>query len=163
MRWSASTSRRRPGSSPPSRAPSFTVASVEERPYRRSPAAPFITSTIQQEAARKLRFAAQRTMRVAQGLYERGYITYMRTDSTTLSETAVRAAREQATALYGAGLGPGVTAGVQEPGEERPGGARGDPARRGAVPPAAPRSAASSPATSCGSTSSSGSARWPPR
>ena len=80
----------------------FEVASVEERPYRRSPAAPFITSTLQQEAARKLRFSAQRAMQVAQRLYERGYITYMRTDSTTLSDTAVRAAREQAQALYGA-------------------------------------------------------------
>ncbi len=79
----------------------FAVASVEERPFRRSPAAPFITSTLQQEASRKLRFSAQRTMRVAQSLYERGYITYMRTDSTTLSETAVRAAREQARELYG--------------------------------------------------------------
>src|SRR5208283_2751128 len=79
----------------------FRVASVEERPYRRSPAAPFITSTLQQEAARKLRFSAQRTMQVAQRLYERGYITYMRTDSTTLSDTAVAAAREQARALYG--------------------------------------------------------------
>ena len=80
----------------------FAVAAVEERPYRRSPAAPFITSTLQQEAARKLRFSAQRTMQVAQRLYERGYITYMRTDSTTLSDTAVRAARDQAQALYGA-------------------------------------------------------------
>jgi DNA topoisomerase-1 len=80
----------------------FEVASVEERPYRRSPAAPFITSTLQQEAARKLRFSAQRTMQVAQRLYERGYITYMRTDSTTLSDTAIKAAREQAQALYGA-------------------------------------------------------------
>jgi DNA topoisomerase-1 len=80
----------------------FEVASVEERPYRRSPAAPFITSTLQQEAARKLRFSAQRTMQVAQRLYERGYITYMRTDSTTLSDTAIRAARDQAQALYGA-------------------------------------------------------------
>jgi DNA topoisomerase-1 len=79
----------------------FKVASVEERPYRRSPAAPFITSTLQQEAARKLRFSAQRTMQVAQHLYERGYITYMRTDSTTLSDTAVKAARDQARALYG--------------------------------------------------------------
>ena len=79
----------------------FKVASVDERPYRRSPAAPFITSTLQQEAARKLRFSAQRTMQVAQRLYERGYITYMRTDSTTLSETAVKAARDQARALYG--------------------------------------------------------------
>ena len=80
----------------------FEVSSVEERPYRRSPAAPFITSTLQQEAARKLRFSAQRTMQVAQRLYERGYITYMRTDSTTLSDTAIKAAREQAQALYGA-------------------------------------------------------------
>jgi DNA topoisomerase-1 len=82
-------------------AASFRVASVEERPYRRSPAAPFMTSTLQQEAARKLRYSAQRTMRLAQALYERGFITYMRTDSTTLSDTAVRAAREQATSLYG--------------------------------------------------------------
>jgi len=80
----------------------FEVASVEERPYRRSPAAPFITSTLQQDAARKLRFSAQRTMQVAQRLYERGYITYMRTDSTTLSDTAISAARDQAQALYGA-------------------------------------------------------------
>ncbi|MGO9911710.1 MAG: type I DNA topoisomerase, partial [Acidimicrobiales bacterium] len=79
----------------------FTVASVEDRPFRRSPAAPFITSTLQQEAARKLRYSAQRTMRIAQALYERGFITYMRTDSTTLSDTAVNAAREQARHLYG--------------------------------------------------------------
>ncbi len=85
---------------------SFAVVSVEQRPFRRSPAAPFITSTLQQEASRKLRFSAQRTMRVAQGLYERGYITYMRTDSTTLSETAVKAARQQAVALYGASSVP---------------------------------------------------------
>jgi len=79
----------------------FTVRSVEDKPYRRSPAAPFMTSTLQQEASRKLRWGAQRTMRVAQGLYERGYITYMRTDSTTLSESAVNAARAQAGDLYG--------------------------------------------------------------
>jgi DNA topoisomerase-1 len=79
----------------------FTVRSVEDKPYRRSPAAPFMTSTLQQEASRKLRWGAQRTMRVAQGLYERGYITYMRTDSTTLSESAVNAARAQAAQLYG--------------------------------------------------------------
>jgi DNA topoisomerase-1 len=86
----------------------FRVASVEERPYRRSPAAPFITSTLQQEAARKLHFSAQRTMQVAQRLYERGYITYMRTDSTTLSDTAVKAARGQAQELYGEKSVPGV-------------------------------------------------------
>jgi DNA topoisomerase-1 len=80
----------------------MTVASVEEKPGTRRPSPPFMTSTLQQEASRKLRWGGQRTMRVAQGLYERGYITYMRTDSTTLSETAIAAAREQARQLYGA-------------------------------------------------------------
>ena len=80
----------------------FVVRSVEDKPYKRSPAAPFMTSTLQQEASRKLRWGAQRTMRVAQGLYERGFITYMRTDSTTLSESALNAARRQAAELYGA-------------------------------------------------------------
>src|SRR5438067_11736480 len=79
----------------------FAVRSVEERPYKRSPYAPFMTSTLQQEAGRKLRFSSQRTMSVAQRLYENGYITYMRTDSTTLSETALAAARGQARELYG--------------------------------------------------------------
>ncbi|WP_051773239.1 type I DNA topoisomerase [Saccharothrix sp. NRRL B-16314] len=77
------------------------VSSVEEKPYTRKPYAPFMTSTLQQEAGRKLRFSADRTMRTAQKLYENGYITYMRTDSTTLSETAITAARAQATELYG--------------------------------------------------------------
>ncbi|GAB1514924.1 type I DNA topoisomerase [Actinophytocola sp. KF-1] len=77
------------------------VASVEEKPYTRRPYAPFMTSTLQQEAGRKLRFGSDRTMRVAQRLYENGYITYMRTDSTTLSETAIAAARAQARELYG--------------------------------------------------------------
>ena len=80
----------------------FIVSELAERPYTQRPAAPFITSTLQQEAGRKLRFTAQRTMRVAQGLYENGYITYMRTDSTILSEQAVTAARQQARSLYGA-------------------------------------------------------------
>ena len=79
----------------------FTVRRVEEKPYRRSPYPPFMTSTLQQEAGRKLRFSSQRTMQVAQRLYENGYITYMRTDSTTLSEAAVAAARAQARDLYG--------------------------------------------------------------
>lgn len=79
----------------------YTVRSVVEKPGKRSPKAPFMTSTLQQEASRRFRWNAQRTMRVAQGLYERGYITYMRTDSTTLSETAVAAARSQAAELYG--------------------------------------------------------------
>ena len=80
----------------------FTVSSVEEKPYTRRPAAPFMTSTLQQEASRKLRLSSQQTMRVAQRLYENGYITYMRTDSTTLSESALAAARDQARELYGA-------------------------------------------------------------
>ena len=78
------------------------VTSREAKPYRRTPAAPFITSTYQQEASRKLRLSSSQAMRVAQGLYERGYITYMRTDSTTLSETAVGAARAQIAEKYGA-------------------------------------------------------------
>jgi DNA topoisomerase-1 len=79
----------------------LAVSSVEEKPYTRRPYAPFMTSTLQQEAGRKLRFSADRTMRIAQRLYENGYITYMRTDSTTLSETAISAARSQARELYG--------------------------------------------------------------
>ena len=79
----------------------FSVRSVDERPYRRKPAAPFRTATLQQEASRKLRFSAQTTMRVAQKLYEAGYITYMRTDSTTLSESAIEAARAQVRQLFG--------------------------------------------------------------
>ncbi|HEU5010185.1 MAG TPA: type I DNA topoisomerase [Gaiellaceae bacterium] len=79
----------------------FAVRSVDERPYRRKPAAPFRTATLQQEASRKLRFSAQTTMRVAQRLYESGYITYMRTDSTTLSESAIAAARSQVADLFG--------------------------------------------------------------
>jgi DNA topoisomerase I len=80
---------------------SFTVSAVTERPFRRSPAPPFMTSTLQQEAGRKLRFSAQRAMQVAQRLYEQGFITYMRTDSTTLSEQALTAARTQAREMYG--------------------------------------------------------------
>ncbi|MGW4462873.1 type I DNA topoisomerase [Micromonospora sp. NPDC004704] len=79
----------------------FTVTRVEEKPYRRRPYAPFITSTLQQEAARKLRLSSQQTMRTAQRLYENGYITYMRTDSVNLSETAIAAARRQIAELYG--------------------------------------------------------------
>lgn len=80
---------------------SFTVRSLETRPYRSSPKPPFMTSTLQQEGGRKLNMSAQTVMRVAQGLYERGYITYMRTDSTNLSETAISAARAQVKQLYG--------------------------------------------------------------
>jgi DNA topoisomerase I len=79
-----------------------TVTKVESKPYTRRPAAPFTTSTLQQEAARKLRFTARQTMSVAQSLYENGYITYMRTDSSSLSQQAITAARSQASSLYGA-------------------------------------------------------------
>jgi DNA topoisomerase-1 len=85
---------------------SFHVARLERKPYVRRPSPPFMTSTLQQEASRKLRYSAQTTMRLAQRLYENGYITYMRTDSTTLSESALTAAREQASSLFGADFVP---------------------------------------------------------
>jgi DNA topoisomerase I len=85
---------------------SFGVSSVERKPYRRSPYAPFRTTTLQQEASRKLGFSAKHTMSVAQRLYENGYITYMRTDSVTLSQTAITAARKQAAELYGSNYVP---------------------------------------------------------
>ncbi len=83
-----------------------TVAEVTEKPYTRRPSAPFTTSTLQQEASRKLRLNSRNAMRVAQRLYENGYITYMRTDSTALSDTAVSAARQQARDMYGAASVP---------------------------------------------------------
>ncbi|HYO32081.1 MAG TPA: type I DNA topoisomerase [Nocardioidaceae bacterium] len=79
----------------------FTVKSVEAKPYRRAPYAPFRTTTLQQEASRKLGYGSARTMQIAQRLYENGHITYMRTDSVTLSTTAVTAARAQAAELFG--------------------------------------------------------------
>ncbi|MDT4944771.1 MAG: topoisomerase, partial [Pseudonocardiales bacterium] len=79
----------------------FEVKRVEEKPYRRRPYPPFMTSTLQQEGGRKLRWSSATTMRVAQRLYENGFITYMRTDSTNLSATALAAARTQARELYG--------------------------------------------------------------
>ncbi|MEF3122513.1 type I DNA topoisomerase [Kocuria flava] len=85
----------------------FAVRSLETKPYTRRPAAPFTTSTLQQEAARKLRFTSRTTMQVAQKLYENGYITYMRTDSVALSDQAVSAARRQAAELYGSDSVPG--------------------------------------------------------
>jgi len=79
----------------------FAVRSVEEKPFTSRPKPPFMTSTLQQEGGRKLRMSSAQVMRVAQDLYQNGYITYMRTDSTTLSETALRAARSQVRDLYG--------------------------------------------------------------
>jgi DNA topoisomerase I len=79
----------------------FTVRSVDEKPYRSSPKAPFMTSTLQQEGGRKLRLSASQVMRLAQGLYERGYITYMRTDNVVLSEEALGAVRAEVKRAYG--------------------------------------------------------------
>jgi DNA topoisomerase I len=84
------------------RSAAFVVDSVESKPYTRRPYAPFRTTTLQQEAGRKLGFTAQRTMSIAQDLYEAGFITYMRTDSITLSGAAIAAARQQVRQLYGA-------------------------------------------------------------
>ncbi|QGU03001.1 DNA topoisomerase 1 [Corynebacterium kalinowskii] len=80
----------------------MAVTNVEEKPYTRRPYPPFMTSTLQQEAGRKLHYTSERTMRIAQRLYENGHITYMRTDSTTLSASGIEAARQQARELYGA-------------------------------------------------------------
>ncbi|MFI0486034.1 type I DNA topoisomerase [Actinomadura sp. 9N215] len=79
----------------------YEVKSVERKPYTRRPYPPFRTTTLQQEASRKLNYSAKYTMSVAQKLYENGFITYMRTDSITLSETAITAARRQAASLFG--------------------------------------------------------------
>ena len=112
----------------------FSVRSVERKPYRRRPAAPFITSTFQQEAGRKLRLSASMAMRSAQSLYEAGYITYMRTDSTTLSDTALSAARtgdhRALRRLVSARRAPSL----RQEGQERPGGPRGHPPGGGLVP-----------------------------
>ena len=84
----------------------IAVTSVEAKPSTRRPAAPFTTSTLQQEASRKLRMSAKQTMDTAQGLYQEGHITYMRTDSPTLSTQAINAAREQAKEMFGADMVP---------------------------------------------------------
>ncbi len=112
----------------------FTVRSVDTKPYRRSPAAPFMTSTLQQEASRKLRMSSKAAMRTAQALYENGYITYMRTDSTTLSASALSAARDAVVAGLRPRVPRRVAAAVRPQGEERPGGPRGDPPGRRGVP-----------------------------
>ena len=87
-------------------AAAFRVDQVEARPYTRRPYEPFRTTTLQQEAGRKLGFTSQRTMSVAQELYEKGFITYMRTDSVTLAESAIAAARDQVEQLFGASYLP---------------------------------------------------------
>ncbi len=105
----------------------FRVTKVEEKPYSRKPAAPFMTSTLQQEASRKLRFTAQTTMRLAQRLYENGYITYMRTDSTTLVGVGACRRPQPGGLPVRRGVRPRETAALRAEGEERAGGTRGDP------------------------------------
>ena len=100
----------------------FAVRSTETKPYTRRPYPPFRTSTLQAEAGRKLRFSSARTMSVAQRLYENGYITYMRTDSTTLSGEAISNARSSIQKLYGEDYLPAEPALLRLPGQERPGG-----------------------------------------
>ena len=112
----------------------YDVRSVESKPYKRSPYAPFRTTTMQQEASRKLGMSASVAMSVAQRLYENGFITYMRTDSTTLSGGAVEAARAQVRELYGSEYLPDSPARLRQQGQERPGGARGDPSGRRVLP-----------------------------
>ena len=87
-------------------AAAFSGRSVEAKPYPRQPYAPFMTATLQQEGGRKLLMSSRQVMQTAQRLYENGYITYMRTDCTNLSETAITAARQQARDLYGPSFVP---------------------------------------------------------
>ena len=100
---------------------------MEEKPFTSRPKPPFMTSTLQQEGGRKLRMSSAQVMRVAQDLYQGGYITYMRTDSTTLSETALTAARNQIQSLYGREYVPDAAPHLRPEGQERPGGPRGHP------------------------------------
>ncbi len=118
---------------------SFQVARVERKPYVRRPSPPFMTSTLQQEASRKLRYSAQTTMRLAQRLYENGYITYMRTDSTTLSESALTGRPRAGDVAVRRRLRPAGAAPLRTQGQERAGGARGDPAFGRPLPYAAGR------------------------
>ena len=134
--WSCWTSRRPGRWSTSSTGRPFEVAGVESRPYRRSPAAPFITSTLQQEAGRKLRLSSAQAMRAAQSLYEQGFITYMRTDSTTLSDGGAGGRSRRGRRALRRRVPARRAPPVHEEGQERAGGARGHPARRRAVPAA---------------------------
>ena len=108
----------------------WTVESVEERQSTRKPYAPFTTSTLQQEANRKLSMTARRTMQTAQRLYEDGHITYMRTDSVNLSGEAISAARETVKKAVRGQVFISLPPQVHRQVEGRPGGPRGDPPRR---------------------------------
>ena len=133
------------------RSATYAVQSVESRPYTRKPYAPFRTTTMQQEAGRKLGFTAQRAMSVAQDLYEAGFITYMRTDSSVLSDTAMTAARNQVTAAVRRRLPAGEAAHLRQQGRRTP----RRPTRRSGPParPSRPRRRPTCGATSSGSTS----------
>ena len=108
----------------------FTVASVETKPFAKNPPPPFTTSTLQQEAARKLGFSASHTMRVAQGLYESGAITYMRTDGVDMAAEAISAARRAIADRYDAGYVPDKPRAISQQDQECAGSARGDPPDR---------------------------------
>ena len=111
----------------------FRVASLEDKPYTSKPYPPFTTSTLQQEANRKLGFTARRTMQVAQSLYENGHITYMRTDSTNLAKVAVEAARDLVSSQYGADICPTKPRIYSDQSQERPRSARSDSPGRSSV------------------------------
>ena len=169
--WSAPTARKSSGSTS-ARAPRprrssrrwrprrFTVATVEAKPAKRNPPPPFTTSTLQQEASRKLGFAPAHTMRIAQRLYEGveiggetvGLITYMRTDGVQIAEEAITAARRRDRRRLRRALRARRAAPLPDQGQERPGSARGDPPDRSRPPPAARRNRCSI-ATRPGSTS----------
>jgi DNA topoisomerase-1 len=108
----------------------FAVVSVDTKPLTRNPPPPFTTSTLQQEAARKLGFSASHTMRVAQALYEEGSITYMRTDGVDMAPEAISGARRAIVDRYDAGYVPGQAAHLPDQGQECAGSARGDPPHR---------------------------------
>ena len=102
------------------KATTFTVLGVERKPSKKSPAAPFTTSTLQQEAGRKLGMSVSQTMSVAQRLYEAGYITYMRTDSVNLSSQAIAAAKAEIVQLFGNGIPRRATIRPSRKGLRRP-------------------------------------------
>ena len=111
----------------------FTVRSVEEKPYRSSPKPPFMTSTLQQEGGRKLRLSASQVMRLAQGLYERGFITYMRTDNVALVRRGTAGHAGGGRRRVRPAVPVAAAQAVHVEVEERPGGARGDPADHAAT------------------------------
>ena len=141
----------------------FTVEKVDEKPYTRRPAAPFRTSTLQQEASRKLRFSSQTTMRVAQKLYENGHITYMRTDSVTLSDAALEGCARARGSRVRRGDRPAGASPLRARGGQRAGGARGDPSGRRRLPHARRAATRAVARRACAVRPRSSSGRWRPR